>query len=84
MKEEFPVICITRDDLEWKGFKAKDLNDDTMEVISSKMSDYMLDELDYWSALVASCEWHGIPRKEEDNLEDPRLTDKQRKELGYE
>lgn len=67
MSEEFPVIGVTRDDLENKGFKAKHLNDDTMEVIASKMSDYMLDELDYWTALEESCEWHGIPRKEEDN-----------------
>ena len=65
MKEEFVVASITREDLEWKGFKAEDLNDDTMECIASKMSDYMLDGCDYWTALVASCEWHGIPRKEE-------------------
>lgn len=62
---EFPVAVIMREDLENKGFKAADLNDETMEVIASKMSDYMLDELDYWSALIASCEWHGIPRKED-------------------
>ena len=65
MSNEFPVIGVTRDDLEQKGFKAEDLNDDTMEVIASKISDYMLDELDYWSAVVASCEFHDIPRKEE-------------------
>lgn len=66
MSNEFPVIGVTRDDLEQKGFKAEDLNDDTMEVIAAKISDYMLDELDYWSAVVASCEFHDIPRKEED------------------
>lgn len=65
MSDEFPVIGVTRDDLEQKGFKAADLNDDTMEVIASKMSDLMLDELEYWNALVESCEWHGIERKEE-------------------
>ena len=65
MSNEFPVIGVTRDDLEQKGFKADDLNDDTMEVIAAKISDYMLDELDYWSAVVASCEFHEIPRKEE-------------------
>lgn len=63
---EFPVAVIMREDLENKGFKAADLNDETMEVIASKMSDYMLDELDYWSALIASCEWHDIPRKEDE------------------
>lgn len=65
MSNEFPVIGVTREDLEQKGFKAEDLNDDTMEVIAAKISDYMLDELDYWSAVVASCEFHEIQRKEE-------------------
>lgn len=63
MSNEFPVIAVTRDDLENRGFKAADLNDDTMDVIASKMSDYMLDECDFWTALDASCEWHEIPRK---------------------
>lgn len=64
--EEFPVAVIMRDDLEFKGFKAKDLNNDTMEVIASKMGDYMLDDIGYWDALEASCEWHGIERKDEE------------------
>lgn len=63
--EEFPVAVVMREDLEFKGFKAKHLNDYTMEVIASKMGDYMLDDIGYWDALVASADWHGIERKEE-------------------
>lgn len=65
MSKEFPVCCVTRADLEWKGFMAKDLDDNMMQNIAGTMANYIADDVGYWDALVEACEFHEIPRKEE-------------------
>lgn len=65
MSNEFPVIGVTREDIESKGFDASDLSDNDMQTIASQMADYILDDIGYWDALVFACERYNVKEKEE-------------------
>jgi len=41
---EFPIISLTRDDLETAGFDSKTVDDDLMARLASKMADACCDE----------------------------------------
>lgn len=65
MTKEFPCVHVMRDDLDWKGFKAMDLPDDTMESVANKIGSYLLEEIPYWDAVECAAEDCDISRKED-------------------
>ena len=66
MSQQVPCAYVNRDDLANKGWDVSGLSDEDMENIASKMADYILDEIDYWTAMKTACEDMDVPRKDED------------------
>lgn len=57
---EFPMLSISRDDLEAVGFDGSQVDDEKMKYISSKMADVLVENY-YWESLKYFCEHHDIP-----------------------
>lgn len=63
---EFPVAYVTREDVAHRGFSTEGLTDECMQQVASRMSKYISDEMEYWYALDAACEYIGISRNDDD------------------
>lgn len=57
----FPITSVTREDLAQKGFDTREVSDETMERLASKMADDYIDQL-FWISLDILAEDAGIPR----------------------
>jgi hypothetical protein len=67
ISQQVPCAFVDMDDLENRGWDASNLSDEDMESIASKMEDYILDEVDYWTAMKTACEDMDVPRKDYDD-----------------
>ena len=67
--ESYPVVCMSKDDLEDKGFDTSNVTENEMEYMARKMGDTLVEEL-YWETLVFWAEQVDIPRKECDECEE--------------
>jgi tellurite resistance-related uncharacterized protein len=56
MKEYFPCINISRQDIEFKGYKASHLTDEKMQRFAYKLGDILLDGGDYWHGIEVVAE----------------------------
>lgn len=65
----FPITSVTREDLNAKGFDTREVSDETMERLASKMADDYIDQL-FWISLDILAEDAGIPRNR--NIEEIR------------
>lgn len=66
----YPVVCLSKDDLEAKGFNTTDVTDNQMEYMAKKIGDNMVEQL-FWETLVCWAEYMDIPRNEiEENDDD--------------
>ena len=61
-KESFSISCLSREDLEQKGFDTSDVDDKTMEKLASKLGDDYCEQL-FWDSLDIIAESMGIPKK---------------------
>lgn len=59
--QEFPITSVSRYDLEDAGFDIKNVDDDTMADLASRMSDAYR-ELIFWIDLPISAEYAGIKK----------------------
>ena len=66
--EYYPVVCMSKNDLEDKGFDTSNVTDNEMEYMAKKMGDNLVEQL-YWETLVFLAERIDIPRKENDDDE---------------
>lgn len=65
----YPVVCLSKDDLEAKGFDTTDVTDNQMKYMARKMGDNMVEQL-FWETLVCWAEYMDIPRNEIEENED--------------
>lgn len=61
----FPITSVTRENLNAKGFDAREVSDETMERLASKMADDYVSQM-FWESLDSIAEYQGIPRKDTD------------------
>lgn len=68
IKEEFPISCLSREDLEEKGFDTSNVDDATMERLASKMGDDYNEQM-FWDVLPIHANYMDIPLREDDEDE---------------
>lgn len=61
-KTFFPITSVSREDLEARGFNTKNVGDDTMERLASKMGDAYV-ENGFWEDMYIIAEYLDIPRR---------------------
>lgn len=62
--EDFTVVTVCREDLEYKGYDTTNINDETMKCLASKMGSAYLDD-GFWIDMEICADSLCIPRKEE-------------------
>ena len=63
-KDSFPIVSVSRADLEDKGYDTSNVDDATMERLASKLSDAYV-ENGFWIDLPIMADYLEIPKKEE-------------------
>jgi len=63
IKESFPISCLSREDLEDKGFDASEVDDATMQRLADKLGNDYCEQM-FWISLEIIAESMGIPMKE--------------------
>lgn len=61
----FPITTVTREELDLKGFDTREVSDETMQRLASKMADDYVNQM-FWESLDIIAEDQGIPRKDTD------------------
>lgn len=59
----FPIACLTRDDLEGRGYDTSKFTDNQLARLASKMGDSYV-ENDFWLCLDSFADLYNIPRKD--------------------
>jgi len=63
-KDSFPIVSVSRADLEDKGYDTSEVDDATMERLASKLGDAYV-ENGFWIDLPIMADYLEIPKKEE-------------------
>lgn len=63
-KETFPITCVSKEDLESRGFDTSSVTDSQMERLANKMEDDYVEQM-YWESLDIIAENLDIPKKKE-------------------